>query len=233
MKRIFFILFIFLIPAAASASPLISTFETDGAQVISKAAERYIDTQNRALSKKCGAQIIVATVKSTGELTLAEYADELYKNLGMKSFEKSNSVLIVMCTGKRDYTVIVSDGISRALTMSYAERCFAEYMEKDFSKKDYSADAVKTYNGFAKWYNDNYNNVSLEITDDLSEYESIIDSEEKKQHRRIVNRSAAVAVSVLAFVIIIMYVRRRLRIVKAQRKRRERRMDYLRKIHKS
>ena len=229
MKKLLNILILILcicMPAHASEVPE-SISVHDYAEVLSPAAEKYIETQNSALSKKCGAKIVFLTENSTGELSVNEYANTIYREWGIKSIGRSNSIMVLMCPQKEDYTIIVSEGISGALTNVYANQCLVSYMEPDFAKEDYSSAAVKTYNALASWYNDNYNNVSLGLTDDLTEYEAMVDYEEKKARRKTVSTALAITVTVIVIMIISMYIRKKLRLRRLRKKRLERRKQYL------
>lgn len=236
MKKLFYTLLLLAaicIPVNGFAADIVPAADADAAHIISKAAERYIDTKNKELSSKCNANIVIATVNSLSELTIGEYAKELFKTYRLNSGKKSNSVLVVFCTEKNDYTVVVADGISGSLTMQTAEQYLTEYTEKDFAKKNYSKAAVKTYNGIAKWYNDNYNNLDISLTDDISEYAAAVKSEQQNQHRRAVNRKIILSVTAAAVLIILFYTKRRMRLIKARKKRNERKLRYMRGIRNS
>lgn len=219
------------LPIFGFAADIISASETDNADIVSEACERYIDTKNKELKDKCGASIIIATVKSTGEYSLNEYAKDIFKNYKLNSVGKSNNVLVVFCTEKKDYTIMVSDGISGVLTMQKAEKILSEYTEKDFSAKKYSNAAVKTYNGIAKWYNSTYNQLQIKLTDDMSEYETAVKNEHQSEHRRIVNRKIAISSILIIAAIIFLYTKRKLRLIKAKKKRNERKLRYMRGMH--
>lgn len=200
----------------------------DNAGVLTAAVEKYINTQNKMLSEKCGAKIVFVTANSSGELSLNEYADAVAAEWGINSGENPNSVLVVYCPAEHDYTAVASDAISRALTNVYLEKCLINYTEADFDAKNYSAAAVKTFNAIAGWYAEHYNGVELSLTEDMTDYESMVSSEEEAQHRKKVSRRVIVTSSVIFGITLALYIRRRLRILRFQKKRRERRMHYLR-----
>lgn len=229
------IIFIMCLFISAQASDIPENISVhDYAGVLSPATEKYIDLKNKELSEKCGAKIIFLTQNTTGELSLNEYAETVFDGWNIGSIGRSNSVFVLMSPEKEDYTIIVSEGISGALTDAYAQECLVNYMESDFDKENYDVAAVKTYNAFASWYNDNYKNVSLSLTDDLSEYEAMVDSEEKEAHRKTVSAALAVIISVILILTVTMYVRRQLRLRRLRKKRLERRKQYLKirqKIH--
>ncbi len=231
MKKLILLITLMLsIPCNGFAAAAVHAADADKASVISEAAERYIDTKNAELSKKCGASIIIATVKSTGELSMSEYAQSLSKAYRLNSGEKSNSVLILFCIEKKDYTVIVADGISASLTAKEAEKFLAEYAEKDFAKKNYTKSAIKTYNGIASWYNENYTNLKISLSDDISEYEAAVENEHIQEHRHALNRKIILTVTIITLLVILLYTKRRMRLIKARKKRNERKLRYMRGI---
>lgn len=205
----------------------------DNAGILSSSTEKYILTQNEALSKSCGAKIIFLTDDTTDELSTNEYANFIFKEWNIEKIGRSNSVLVFMCPEKNDYIVLVSDGISAALTKVFANECLVKYMEPDFAKKNYDEAAVKTYNAFAGWYNDNYNKVELSLTEDLSEYEAIVDYEEKVSRRKTISITIIIVLIAVAALSTSIYVRRKMRMKRLQKRRIERRRRYMRARQKT
>ena len=198
---------------------------TDGAQMLSEATERYIYTQNRTLSKKTEARIIFATIATAGDKDTYTCAREMYDSLGIRRIGRNNSVFILLCKDEKDYSIIVADGINAVLTDSYAQKCLAEYMEKDFADGNYDDAVIKTFNAFAGWYEEEYS-TSLELTEDLADYDAMI----KDERRRELVRSIIIyTLSVAAFVAVvwaIVHYRRKKRMQRLLKKRQERRRRY-------
>ena len=217
--------FVFSMPVFAKKSKDFLSV-VDNADVLSEETERYIYTQNKLLSEKTGARIIFYTAEDTGELNVSEYASKLFDELGVSKIGRSNSVFVFMCTGDRDYSLIVSNGISASLTNSYAQKCLVEYMEPDFDKGDYDKASVRCFNAFGNWYSDTYS-IDMEFTEDLSEYKSIIKTE--KQQRKI--RTAFKVIFWIVLVVSVLYAliryRREKRMKKLREKRQERRKRYM------
>lgn len=231
MKKIFsvFILIFLLLPnisvIASDVPEEISV--NDNAGVLSRSAEKYIASQNKLLSKACGAKIVVVTENPPKEMSVNEYAQLIARQWHINSIGRSNSVLILMAPAARDYAVVISDGISEALTDVYAQNCLINFMEPDFAQKRYSDAAVKTYNGIAEWYNKNYNNVSLKLTDDISKYKKMVETEKEEENRRTKIRISSVIAVIIVCAAAVMYIRKRIRIMKLRQKRNERRKRYL------
>lgn len=228
MKKLIALILILLLPLAALADKAVSPYVQDDANIIDEAAQRYINTQNAILEKACGARIIIVTTMEMNRLTLAKYADFLAASYKINSGKHQNSVIVILNPKTHDYTAVVSDAISRALTGVFIEECLINYMEPDFAKKKYETAAVKTFNAIAGWYAENYKSVELNLTDDMSEYKALISTEKAENRRRKTNRTLTVTFSVIFVLAAVLYVRRRLRILRIQKKRRERRTRYLR-----
>jgi len=198
----------------------------DNAGILSEAVERYICTQNKILSEDTGARIIVATGVNTGELTVSEYARELYKELGIEHIGRNNSVFIFISEEEKDYCLIVSEGISAALTDTYAQKCLVKYMEADFDKGNYSSAVVKTFNAFGSWYAEKYN-TDIDFTEDMSEYNTIVKTERTRKRIRTVLIVLLVVFVTLGLMSAIIRYRRNKRMERLRQKRQERRRRYM------
>lgn len=227
MKKLFvFILIISMLSSVtAFADDEEFTSVSDGASMLSEATERYIYTQNKILDKKSGARIIIVTATDSGELTITEYADKLYEEMGIGAIGRKNSILILLCRDEKDYCIKISEGISAALTESYAQICLAECMEKDFAKENYDNAVIKTYNRFAAWYAKQYG-IKLSLTEDMSDYKNMIKTEKERKLLKTVLILAAVIVVLVGILYVIIYFRRKKRMKELHRKRQERRRRY-------
>ncbi len=232
MKRIFiFVLIISILtsmPALAKEEEFLSV--SDGAGMLSEVTERYIYTQNKILSDKTGARIIIATAPESGELSVTEYAQNLYDELGVNRIGRNNCIFIFMCETEKDYCLKVSDGISAALTEAYAQSCLVDFMETDFEKGNYDKAVIKTFNAFALWYADKYR-MELELTEDMSDYRNIIKTEKERKLLRTVLITAAAVVAFVIAVGALIRFRRKKREERLLRKRQERRRRYAQSLH--
>jgi len=227
------ILFLFLFTTAyAEEVPEIISVH-DNAGILSSTTEKYIFTQNEELSKVSGAKIVFYTCDVEDEYTVVEHANIIFQEWGIGKIGRSNSVFVLMCPQKSDYTVIVADGISAALTKMQANEYLSEYMEPSFASKDYDKAAVKTYNAFASWYNDNYNKLELDLTEDLSEYEALVDYEEKISRRKTIGITVLIILVVAGALYAFIYIRRKMRMDKLRKRHLERKRRYMRARQKT
>ena len=198
---------------------------TDNAHILSDATERYIYTQNKTLFEETGARIIFCTEKGTGELSVTEYADSMYEELGVSNIGRNNSVFVFVSLEDKDYTVKVGEGISASLTIDKAQKHLIKYMEKDFDSESYDKAVINTFNAFGKWYVQKYG-IDLALTDDMSAYKNIVKTERNERRlKNIIIGVLAVAVAVALFTTII-HIRRKRRMARLRRRRQERRRRY-------
>ena len=226
MKRIisFLILISMIFTTAFADDEFVSVY--DESNILSAAVEKYIYMQNQKLSDKTGAMVVIATGSSTGELSVHEYAENLYKQLGVGSIGRKNGVFLFICESSKDYHVIVAPGINASLTNQEAQKILSENLEKPFEKEYYDRAVIDTFNAFVLWYADKYD-VNIDITDDMSEYKDIIRTENNERTIRMV---LTISLSVILTVGILWYLgyrSRKKRMEKLRKKSQERRKRYM------
>ncbi len=227
MKKLFAIVLIIiaLISTLAQAKETEFLSVWDSADMLRDETERYIYTQNRILSEKTGARIIIATALSSGELSLSQYADNLYAELGVKSIGRGNSIFILLCRDEADYCIKVSDALLGVLSHSDAHLYLVENMEKDFAKGDYDSASIKTYNALADWYKEKYH-IDLSLTEDMTDYENIVKTERERELLRTILIAVAVVLVSFGLAYALIRYRRQKRMRRLLEKRQERRRRY-------
>lgn len=232
MKKLFLFILIVSLVSSVGVSAREEEFlsVSDAASMLSEETERYIYTQNKILSEKTGARIIIATAPETGELTVTEYAGKLFDEMGIKSIGRNNSTLILLCKEENEYCIKLSDGISAALTESYAQSCLSRFMEDDFAKENYDDAVLKTFNEFASWYAKQYA-VKLSLTEDMSDYKSIIKTEKERKLLKNILITLAIVLAAVGALYTFIHIRRRKRMQRLLKKRQERRRRYAQSLH--
>ena len=232
MKKIFLFILIISLVSSVSVSAREEEFLSvwDGGSMLSEEAERYIYTQNKIISEKTGARIIIATTLETGELTVTGYAQKLFDDMGIKSIGRNNSILILLCKEEKEYCIKLSDGISAALTEGYAQSCLSQFMEDDFAKENYDDAVLKTFNEFANWYAKQYA-VKLSLTEDMSDYKSIIKTEKERKLLKTVLITLGVILATGGALYALIHIRRKKRMQRLLKKRQERRRRYAQSLH--
>lgn len=130
---------IFCATAAAVSipSPSKDFYVYDGADVISKSTEDYIVEKNKKLAEKTGAQIVFATVASTEEMEISEYASALFTKWNIGDSEKMNGLLVLLAIDDEDYWVTQGTGIKDRLTTGNVKTILDSYLEPHFASGDY------------------------------------------------------------------------------------------------
>ncbi len=217
------ILIILFIPAEAK-DEFLSVY--DEGSVISDPVEKYILTKNKLVFDETEGRIVVATAINTGELSVAEYATKLYDELGVESLGRKNNVFLFICEGSNDYHIIISEAISSVLTESMAQTILVDNMEEAFGRGDYDKAVIKTFNALAEWYAEKYA-FNAELTEDMSAYQDIIRIEKEERQLKTILIVILVICTLAGALWIAIWIRRKKRLTKLQKRRQERRKRYM------
>ena len=111
----------------------------DDAGVMTDATRAMIYYNNVELQKACGAQIVVAAVKTLDGLTREDYAYRLINEWGVGDKTGNNGVVLLLAIDEDDYYLTTGTGMERHLDAGAAKTMLDKYLEPDFAKKDYDA----------------------------------------------------------------------------------------------
>lgn len=101
------------------------------------------------LDSDTGAQIVLVTVDTTGEVPIDEYAYEMFEKWQIGDRSRNNGLLILMALDDEDYYTLQGEGIDTILTAEKIQSILDTHMEPDFDAGQYSLAAYKTYYAFA------------------------------------------------------------------------------------
>ena len=121
------------IPAAPSGHAVL-----DQAGVLSEETINTVDGYNNALSST-GAQIGVLTVDFSGNLSIDDYALQVFNEWGIGDKKKENGVLFLLVTGDQNYYCTLGTGLEGEITYSRLKSLLNDYAEPAFAKGDYDA----------------------------------------------------------------------------------------------
>lgn len=141
--------------AADLPKPTSNFFVNDFANVISDADEKKMQKQGEALYEKCGAQVVVVTIKSLNGADLESYSLELARSWGIGSEKNDDGVLLLLAVEERKVRIEVGYGLEGALPDSKTGRILDTYGIDSFKKDDFST-------GLANVYDSLINEVSIE-----------------------------------------------------------------------
>ena len=121
------------IPAAPSGHAVL-----DQAGVLSEETINTVDGYNNALAST-GAEIGVLTVDFTGNLSIDDYALQVFNEWGIGDKKKQNGVLFLLVTGDENYYCTLGTGLEGEITYSRLKSLLNDYAEPGFAKGDYDA----------------------------------------------------------------------------------------------
>jgi len=139
LKFLLWVLVLMLGMSAALAVPAPSDdfYVLDQADVLSDETEGLIVLNNDTLYKACGAQIVVVTIDTTGDVELEDYAWTLFNAWGIGSSNEENGVLVLLVIGDDTYYVMQGRGLEDTLTSGTLGNLNATYLEPYFARKEY------------------------------------------------------------------------------------------------
>jgi uncharacterized protein len=138
-------LFIFLFFASALTTPAEKLkdihptgYVTDLAGVISADTKSRLENLSTELEQKTGAQMAIVTVRSLEGETVEQYANELFKQLGVGDKKENRGVLILVAPTERKYWTEVGYGLEPVINDARAGDA-GRLMRSYFLQGNYSA----------------------------------------------------------------------------------------------
>lgn len=121
-------------------------FVNDFADVISAADEQKMQAQGEELYKKCGAQVVVATVKTLDGSDIESYSLEMARKWQIGSDENDDGILLLLAVEERKVRIEVGYGLEGALPDSKTGRILDTYGIEHFKNDDFSTGLTAVYN---------------------------------------------------------------------------------------
>ncbi len=106
-------------PAAAGAAidvPYLTGRVVDNANIMQADTRGRIAERVRAHEQQVGNQVVVLTVPSVGDVSIEEYASEVFQAWKLGQKERDNGVLVVVAPGDRKMRIEVGYGLEASLT---------------------------------------------------------------------------------------------------------------------
>jgi uncharacterized protein len=118
--------------------PMPRHYVEDYANVINDSDERSLNGVLQELKQKTGAQYIVLTVLSTGDLPIEQFSIELVEKWKLGQKGKDNGMLFVLAKNDRKWRFEVGYGLEGFVTDQYCGRVGREILVPYLRKEDYS-----------------------------------------------------------------------------------------------
>ncbi|HJX94490.1 MAG TPA: TPM domain-containing protein, partial [Candidatus Acidoferrum sp.] len=137
------LLFVFLFFALAANAEKITDihptgYVTDLAHIISPDAKARLENLCTELEQKTGAQMAIVTVRSLEGETVEQYANELFKQLGVGNKKENRGVLVLVAPTDRKYWTEVGYGLEPVINDARAGDA-GRLMRSYFLQGNYSA----------------------------------------------------------------------------------------------
>ena len=124
--------------AGAQELPVPQRYVEDRANIVSDVAEKGLNGYLQELEQKTGAQIIVLTIDTTGDIPIETYAIELATKWKLGQKGKDNGVLVVVAKGDRAYRIEVGYGLEGVLPDGFCGTVGRVYFVPKFQKGHFS-----------------------------------------------------------------------------------------------
>ena len=98
-----------------------------------------LDTLLRSLEEQTSVQVAVVALNSIGEVTIEDFAQQLFSQWGVGNKEKDNGLLVLLVNDLRTIRFHTGYGLEGVLPDITCKRIQREYMVPEFKKGDYNA----------------------------------------------------------------------------------------------
>lgn len=143
MKRLLLPLFALILLFSGCVREIITVPEPsenfyvlDSAGVLDISTENRIVRINADLDKKCGAQIAVVCIDTTGNIDIADYSLCLFEKWGIGDSKKRNGVLVLISVKDSNYWLLQGNGIEEELPSGILKLMAGKYLEPKFAEGD-------------------------------------------------------------------------------------------------
>lgn len=138
-------------------SPTPYKYINDYVGIIDKAIAEKIISLGKELEDKSGAQLTTVIIDTIGNMTIEEYAVELFRKWGIGQKGKDNGVLLLVAIKDRQMRIEIGYGLEGAIPDGKAGRIRDEYIIPYFKEGDYSKGVYYGYLALAKEIAKEYN----------------------------------------------------------------------------
>ncbi len=129
----------------------------DEANIIDRNVKDYIVNTNKYIYENTGAQIVVATVDSLGNIDKNSYATAIFKKWEIGSRKHDNGMLILIAPNDGEIWIEVGYGLEGPFPDSITKRIIEDHMIPYFQEERYSEGVLAGFNqvllGLEKEYN--------------------------------------------------------------------------------
>lgn len=162
LKKSFIILLMALILVPINTFAIISKekeYVTDSASIIDQETEEYIEEYSSFLYEACKIKISAVTIKKLDDLTLEEYAEEIFNEFNLTE----KGILILVSEETHSFRIEVGKTLSNLFPNETIEEYINEYMLQYFKNGEWNTGIKNGYSAIYKRICNYYNIDSSEM----------------------------------------------------------------------
>lgn len=175
MKRLFsaVLALMCLLASAALAEipePTEDFWVLDQADVLSEATEGEIFFSNQRLYDACGAEIVIVTIDTSGDMRLEDFCYSLYNDWEISE----RGLALVMAISDEDYYAMPGTSFNDVFSSDVLDQMFDESLEPDFAAGDYDAGAQAFFEAAFSHAADELN-VDVSVSQGIADYNDFLE----------------------------------------------------------
>ena len=153
----------------------------DEANVLSLSTEDHIISVNDELYARCGAQIVVACVNTTGNTAIDDYAYKLFNKWEIGDKEQKNGVLVLLSIDDNNYYALQGKGLENLLSSGTLKVLLDQYLEPFFSTGDYDTGVKEIFDELAIFLSQIYSISINGVQEEQQDTTSVIKDESQPE----------------------------------------------------
>lgn len=178
----------------------------DEANVLDTETKTYIVGKNVDLYNKCGGQIVVACVKTTGNYDIKDYAYAMFNKWKIGSADKNNGVLILLSIEEDDYWVLQGNGLENLLQSGTLKLMLNDYLEPYFAKKQYDKGVRSLFDALIEKFEQIYSVSIVQTEVDSSTVAQPTQQTETKKEKMTFWGFISLAASIIVLITVVVIV---------------------------
>ncbi|MFT8321813.1 MAG: TPM domain-containing protein [Bacillus sp. (in: firmicutes)] len=129
----------------------------DFANLLNESEKQELNQIGRSIEDQTTAQVAVLTVKTIGDQSIDEYANEAFRQYGLGNREKNNGLLLVIATQEKKVRIEVGYGLEGRIPDGKAGRILDEYTLPYLKNQEPNKAITETYKVLANEVYAEYN----------------------------------------------------------------------------
>ncbi len=195
-------------PNISVPSPGNNFYILDQAGVISSSVVTSVQSQGEELYKATGAQVVVVTIKSTGGVSLKDYAYTLFNKWSIGG-DSGYGVLVLLATDDNLYYTMSGKGVMNSVDNTVLSNLNTTYLEPYFAEQNYSDGVDAIYPQIVtkvKAYMERSGNAVAQTDTSSSSSDSSADSSNSQADNAAIKAKASSVISVIIKILVFLLI---------------------------